>query len=56
MDWILTTTQKNFVDVWKQICFIAKYYLFNIYISGNKMKMLTKDKIFLYWYSPQIIQ
>lgn len=29
MDWILFAIQKNFVEVWKQICFITKYHLFN---------------------------
>lgn len=40
MDLVLVAIQKNFVDVWKQICFATKYYLFKKYTSGDKMKMI----------------
>lgn len=38
MDWILATTKKNFVGVWKLVCFIIKFIYSAKYISGNKME------------------
>ena len=55
MDLALVAIQKNFVDVWKHICFATKYYLFKKCTSGDEIKIIRvkyfSGENFQYWYN-----